>query len=109
MQRRLQGGYDEARLRRIFSRYGESLWRPRLCGQTAYFELAQRSDPRVLQIWRQGMRDPRLGLRRQGVSGKGLHLPGHEIIDPDAVALFDDLGDPPPVAMLMVALVAKNT
>ncbi len=43
------------------------------CGAHGYavkpqdFQLAQRGDPQVLRIRRQGMRDPRLGLRRQGV------------------------------------------
>src|SRR6202030_1483250 len=40
---------------------------PWLCGQAAHFELAQRGDAKMLRIRRQGMRDPRLGLRRQGV------------------------------------------
>ncbi len=39
------------------------------CGAHGYAvkQFAQRGHARVLQIRRQGMRDPRLGLRRQGV------------------------------------------
>ena len=43
------------------------------CGAHGYavkpqdFEFAQRSDAQMLRIRRQGMRDPRLGLRRQGL------------------------------------------
>ena len=47
--------------------YGQSLRRPRLCGEAQDIEFAQRRDKEVLRIRRQGMRDPRLGLRRQGV------------------------------------------
>src|SRR6202022_3248295 len=36
-------------------------------GQTPYFEFAQRGNPQMLRIRWQGMRDPRLGLRRQGL------------------------------------------
>jgi len=31
-----------------------------------------------------------------------------QIFDPDAVARLDDLGDPLPMAMLVIALVAEN-
>ncbi len=47
--------------------YGQSLRGPRLCGEAQDIEFAQRRDEEVLRIRRQGMRDPRLGLRRQGV------------------------------------------
>ena len=49
-------------------RYDQSLRRPRLCRKAENFELAQRRDKEVLRIRRQGMRHPRLGLRRQGLS-----------------------------------------
>jgi hypothetical protein len=39
-----------------------------LRGQAAHFELAEPGDARMLQIRRQGMRDPRLGLRREGIA-----------------------------------------
>jgi hypothetical protein len=38
-----------------------------LCGEAENIQLAQRRDQEVLRIRRQGMRDPRLGLRRQGI------------------------------------------
>ena len=55
------------RLCGIRHRHGQPLRRPWLCGEAQHFELAQRGDQEVLRIRRQGMRDPRLGLRRQGV------------------------------------------
>ena len=50
------------------------------CGPHGYavepnFELAQRRDQEVLRIRRQGMRHPRLGLRRQGIAPKGACTP----------------------------------
>src|SRR5215213_10024507 len=37
-----------------------------------------------------------------------LYLPPRQILDPDAVALLDDLRDPLPVALRVIALVAEN-
>src|SRR5580698_5399743 len=37
-----------------------------------------------------------------------LDLRRGQVFDFDAVAVFDDLGDPAPVAMLMIALIAEN-
>ena len=37
------------------------------------------------------------------------HLRRDQILDLDAVAVFDDLGDPLPVALQVIALVAENT
>jgi hypothetical protein len=36
------------------------------------------------------------------------HLLRRQILDPDAVALLDDLGDPVPVALAVIALVAED-
>ena len=43
-----------------------------------------------------------------GHDGEGLHLLRRQILHLHAIAVFDDLGDPLPVALLMVALVAEN-
>jgi hypothetical protein len=37
-----------------------------------------------------------------------LHLLRRQILDPDAVTLPDDLGDPLPVAFAVIALVAQD-
>ena len=44
-----------------------ALRRPWLRGEAENIGLAQRRDAEMLRIRRQGMRDPRLGLRREGV------------------------------------------
>jgi Domain of unknown function (DUF4189) len=44
------------------------LRRPWLCREAEHRDFAQRRHPRMLQVRRQGMRDPRLGLRRQGLT-----------------------------------------
>ena len=52
----------------IGRRHGQSLRCPRLCRETQDLQLAQRRHPQMLRIRGQGMRHPRLGLRRQGVT-----------------------------------------
>jgi hypothetical protein len=48
------------------------------------------------------------GAPRSSESEKASHLRRDQILDFHAVAVFDDLGDPLPVALRMVALVAEN-
>ena len=59
------------------------------CGAHGYavkpqdFEFAQRGDAQMLRIRRQGMRDPRLGLRRQGVGVNHRHSGGSVSVEPE--------------------------
>src|SRR5438874_328653 len=56
--------------------------------------------------WGRGLADR--GFRSDRAPHDGLHLFRRQILDSDAVAVFDDFGNPLAVAMSVVALVAEN-
>ena len=64
MQGRLQDHPDAARLCGALDRHGEPLRRARFCGGTAHFLRPEQRHAELLQIRRQGMCDPHMGLRR---------------------------------------------
>src|ERR1700748_1469699 len=68
VQGRVHDSDHEARLRGAVDRYDQPLRRPRLRGRVEDIDDTQRRDAQMLRIRRQGMRDPRLGLRRQGLT-----------------------------------------
>ena len=67
MRRRLHGSDDEARLCGSCRQHEEPVRAVRLCGGAAHLGRAQFLDEELLQVRRQGLRDPDLGLRRQGL------------------------------------------
>ena len=48
------------------------------------------------------------GDEGQGDKARSSDLPCRQILDLDAVTILDDFGDPSPVTMLVIALVAEN-
>ena len=68
MQGQLHRHSHEARLRRVRGRHGQSMRRPRLCRKTQNIQLVNAATKKCDPIRRQGMRDPRLGPRREGAT-----------------------------------------
>src|ERR1700744_3579395 len=58
--------------------------------------------------WGRGRTAGRMLARRDVHPGFILDLRRSQIFDADAVAVFDDLGDPPPMAVEMIAFVAED-
>jgi len=72
-QKQCKGDCTVLTMRRACAAFAIDMVNPcgalRLRGEAEDLQLAQRSHPQVLRVRRQGMRDPGLGLRRQGISG----------------------------------------
>jgi hypothetical protein len=68
-QRQCKGQCTTVTMKR---RHVESLWRTRLCGRSADLVGAEHGDAQLLQVRRQGMRHPHLGVRRAGLSARAV-------------------------------------